>query len=63
LVSSGKSAMPEGLEKDLRPQDLADLFAYIRAAAPAPRRQARLGPPSVHMRGDLDHLSRLKPRE
>jgi putative membrane-bound dehydrogenase-like protein len=30
LASTGKSAMPEGLEKDLRPQDLADLIAYLR---------------------------------
>jgi putative heme-binding domain-containing protein len=41
LISTGKSAMPEGLEKDLRPQDLADIFEYVRAAAP---RQSRLGP-------------------
>jgi putative heme-binding domain-containing protein len=34
LVSTGKSAMPEGLEKDLRPQDLADIFDYLRAAPP-----------------------------
>ncbi|HLJ92515.1 MAG TPA: PVC-type heme-binding CxxCH protein [Gemmataceae bacterium] len=35
LVSSNKSAMPEGLEKDLRPQDLADLFAFIRSLSSA----------------------------
>ena len=35
LVSSNKSAMPEGLEKDLQPQDLADLIAFIRLAGPA----------------------------
>jgi putative membrane-bound dehydrogenase-like protein len=35
LVSTGKSVMPEGLEKDLRPQDLADLFEYLRRAVPA----------------------------
>jgi putative membrane-bound dehydrogenase-like protein len=29
LTSSGKSLMPEGLEKDLSPQDLADLFSLI----------------------------------
>jgi len=32
LVSSNKSAMPEGLERDLQPQDLADLFAFIRSS-------------------------------
>src|SRR5205807_8363008 len=36
LVSSNKSAMPEGLEKDLRPQDLADLIAFIRSAGGMP---------------------------
>jgi putative heme-binding domain-containing protein len=35
LVSSNKSAMPEGLEKDLQPQDLADLIAFIRAPGPS----------------------------
>jgi putative membrane-bound dehydrogenase-like protein len=35
LVSTGKSAMPEGLEKDLQPQDLADLFEYLRQAVRA----------------------------
>jgi putative heme-binding domain-containing protein len=37
LVSSNKSLMPEGLEKDLKPQDLADLIAHIRAGLPAPK--------------------------
>ncbi len=35
--SSGKSVMPEGLEKDLKPQDLADLIAFIRAGLPPAR--------------------------
>jgi putative membrane-bound dehydrogenase-like protein len=34
LASTGKSVMPEGLEKDLPPADLADLVAYVRGAAP-----------------------------
>jgi putative membrane-bound dehydrogenase-like protein len=29
LTSSGRSLMPEGLEKDVTPQDLADLFALL----------------------------------
>lgn len=32
LRDSGKSFMPEGLERDLSPQDLADLFAFVRGA-------------------------------
>jgi hypothetical protein len=34
LTSTGKSAMPEGLEKDLPPADLADLLVYVRGAGP-----------------------------
>jgi putative heme-binding domain-containing protein len=38
IASSGLSLMPEGLEKGLTPQDLADLIAYVRAIQPvAPR--------------------------
>ena len=33
LRSTGKSLMPEGLEKELSPQDIADVSAYLRAAA------------------------------
>ena len=29
MATSGQSLMPEGLEKDLKPRDLADLIAYI----------------------------------
>src|SRR5262249_34667004 len=32
LSSTGKSAMPEGLEKDLTPQDLADVMTHVRGA-------------------------------
>ena len=34
LTSTGKSAMPEGLEKELKPQDVADLIAYLRKPGP-----------------------------
>ena len=33
LYSTGKSAMPDGFEKDLKPQDLADVIAYLQAVA------------------------------
>jgi len=29
LSSTGKSIMPEGVEKDLTPQDMADLLAFL----------------------------------
>jgi putative heme-binding domain-containing protein len=35
LSSTGRSAMPEGLEKDLTPQDLADVMAHVRGAGSA----------------------------
>jgi len=34
MSASGQSFMPEGLEKDLKPQDLADLIAYLAASGP-----------------------------
>lgn len=34
LVSTGKSPMPEGMEKEIPPADMADLFAHLRAAGP-----------------------------
>jgi putative membrane-bound dehydrogenase-like protein len=44
LSSTGKSAMPDGLEKDLRPQDVADAIAHLRTARPAPKRDANPSP-------------------
>lgn len=35
--SSGKSLMPEGLEKDLSKQDLADVIAFLRTAETKPK--------------------------
>jgi putative membrane-bound dehydrogenase-like protein len=37
MTGSGKSLMPEGLEKDLTPRDLADIIAFINANAPPPK--------------------------
>jgi putative membrane-bound dehydrogenase-like protein len=34
LASTGKSLMPEGLEKDIKPQDLADIMAYVGSTGP-----------------------------
>ena len=38
LEDSGRSLMPEGMEKDLSRQDLADLIAYLIGAKPSDRR-------------------------
>lgn len=40
LQSTGRSLMPEGLEKDLKPQDFADLIGYLTAAGPPPKQLA-----------------------
>jgi len=37
LQSTGKSLMPEGLEKDLTKQDLADVIAYLSQAGTPPK--------------------------
>jgi putative heme-binding domain-containing protein len=39
LSSTGKSAMPEGLEKEIKPSDMADLIAYLRSQGPQPQRK------------------------
>jgi putative membrane-bound dehydrogenase-like protein len=39
LTSTGKSLMPEGLEKDLPPQEMADLIAFVRSSLPVPPRK------------------------
>lgn len=37
LSSTGKSMMPEGLEKDMSPRDVADVIGYVRAIIAAPK--------------------------
>ena len=34
MAGTGQSLMPEGVEKDLKPRDLADLIAYLTASGP-----------------------------
>jgi putative membrane-bound dehydrogenase-like protein len=54
LTSTGKSAMPEGLEKEIKPQDMADLIAHIRSLGPQPQRKQFEGnkPALVRPAGD-----------
>ncbi|WP_417389813.1 PVC-type heme-binding CxxCH protein [Gimesia sp.] len=55
LLSTGKSLMPEGLEKDMTPQDLADVIAYLNATE-LPRKTFKGNEPAVveaeALRGD-----------
>jgi putative membrane-bound dehydrogenase-like protein len=43
LTSTGKSAMPEGLEKEIRPQDMANLIAHVRSVGAQPKRRTFAG--------------------
>jgi putative heme-binding domain-containing protein len=46
LQATGKSLMPEGLEKDLSPQDLANVIAYLRGSG-APRKVFEANSPQL----------------
>jgi putative heme-binding domain-containing protein len=37
LLSTGKSLMPDGLEKEIKHQDMADLVAFVRSTVPLPK--------------------------
>jgi putative heme-binding domain-containing protein len=52
LKSSGQSLMPEGLERDLSQQDLADVIAYVAGAAEAPKVVAGNRPATVQQADD-----------
>jgi putative heme-binding domain-containing protein len=43
LATTGKSAMPEGLENDLPVQDLADVMAHVRGLSPQEKRKSFTG--------------------
>jgi putative membrane-bound dehydrogenase-like protein len=52
LQSTGKSLMPEGLEKDVTKQDMADLIAYLGANTPPPNQSAGNQPALVKPASD-----------
>jgi hypothetical protein len=52
IQSSGKSLMPEGMEKDLTPQELADVIAYIRTLSAPPKTFPGNQPELAHVRDD-----------
>jgi putative heme-binding domain-containing protein len=43
LTSSAKSVMPEGLEKDVTVEQMADLLTFLRSSVPAPKRKEFAG--------------------
>lgn len=52
LHATGKSLMPEGFERDVSRQDLADLFAYIQGLAAPPKQFAGNDPQVLRPAGD-----------
>jgi putative membrane-bound dehydrogenase-like protein len=52
LHASGKSLMPEGMEKDLSEQDLADVIAYVRSVSVPPKQFPGNRPELAHVRDD-----------
>src|SRR5437870_4839245 len=44
LSSTGKSLMPDGLEKDLSAQDMADIIEFVRSRQPAPKDPKTMAP-------------------
>ncbi len=55
LASSGKSAMPEGLEKDITPADMANLIAHIGGVGPQPKRKTFEGNKPELVRPDKEN--------
>ncbi len=61
LASTGKSLMPEGLEKDLTPQDIADIIAHVRSNVPTPKRKEFPGNKPQTQTPNKDGIFRLLP--
>jgi putative membrane-bound dehydrogenase-like protein len=59
LTSTGKSMMPEGLEKDLPPKEMADLIAFVRGSLPVPQRKAFPGNKPQTVSPDADGVLHL----
>jgi putative membrane-bound dehydrogenase-like protein len=51
MAGSGQSVMPEGLEKDLTPRDLADVIAYLNSTGP-PRKTVEGNQPDLARPGE-----------
>lgn len=52
LTTSGRSLMPEGLENDLKPADLADIIAHLRGGMAGPKTLAGNRPETVAPDGE-----------
>ncbi|HUG91284.1 MAG TPA: c-type cytochrome, partial [Planctomycetaceae bacterium] len=63
LASTSKSTMPEGLEKDLSPQDVADVIAYMRTSGTARQPKAFPGNKPAKVTAAADGSLELLPRD
>ncbi|HUQ68032.1 MAG TPA: CBM35 domain-containing protein, partial [Planctomycetaceae bacterium] len=61
LVAANKSLMPEGLEKDIAPEAMADLIAFVRANVPLPQRKEFPGNEPQVVKADADGKLALLP--
>ncbi len=59
LIGSGKSTMPEGLEKDISPPDMADLLAFLQKSLPAGGRKTFVGNHPGWVRQNIDGAMHL----
>ncbi|OAI54894.1 hypothetical protein AYO44_14035 [Planctomycetaceae bacterium SCGC AG-212-F19] len=59
LLSTGKSAMPDGLEKELKHQDIADVIAFVRTTGPVAKPKALEGNKPEVVRAGSDGSLRL----
>src|SRR5262249_11760812 len=62
LTSTGRSAMPEGLEKDVSVQDMADLLAHLKASRPPLKRKVIDGNVPETITPSADGIVRLQAR-
>uniref|UniRef100_A0A7C2JXC7 C-type cytochrome n=1 Tax=Schlesneria paludicola TaxID=360056 RepID=A0A7C2JXC7_9PLAN len=61
LVAANKSLMPEGLEKDISPEAMADLIAFVRANVPLPKRKEFAGNEPATVSADAEGKLTLLP--
>jgi putative membrane-bound dehydrogenase-like protein len=63
MAGSGQSLMPEGVEKDITPQSMADLIAFLKTAGPPPKSIAGNHPQRVKPAPDGTILLRAETAE
>jgi putative membrane-bound dehydrogenase-like protein len=62
LASTGKSPMPEGLEKEIAPKDMADLIEFLRSGIPSMKPKQFEGNQPQTVRPDAKGILKLLPK-